>query len=206
MAARHLRSILTRTAAVLAGLALALVGTGVAHAAPVSKTLTYTCEFPLIGADQLQVTISVNLPDSAKVGQPAQATDFKVSVLVPERIVEAFDLFEAKSLDGSAVARFDVKDAAGVSKNVEIPGLTVPSTPIPDTGDLTVPAFGDVPPVTVDNAGQAEVIIGAGFEGKLTPRKADGSPTELGTFDLPCTVDAGQDRKLGEYPVAAARK
>ncbi|MGW0522405.1 DUF6801 domain-containing protein [Crossiella sp. NPDC003009] len=206
MARRHLTTILTRTTAVLAGLALAAVGAGVAQAVPVTKTLTYTCEFPLIGPDELQVTISVNLPDSAVVGQPAQATDFKVSVLVPERIVEAFDLFEAKSLDGSAVAHFDVKDAAGVSKTVDINGMTVPSTPIPDTGDLTVPATGDVPPTTVDNPGQAQAIVSGGFDAKLTPRKADGSPTELGTFDLPCKENPGQDLKLGEIPVAAARK
>ncbi|MBP2477787.1 hypothetical protein JOF53_006659 [Crossiella equi] len=197
---------LTRTAAVLAGAALALTGTGIAQAAPVTKTLTYTCEFPLIGPDQMQVTISVNLPDSAVVGQPAQATNFTVSVLVPEHIVEAFDLFEAKSLDGSAVANFSVKDAAGVSKQVNIPGMVVPSTPIPDTGDLTVPASGNVPPTTIDNAGNAEAIVGDNFEATLTPRKADGSPTELGTFTLPCGVNAGQDQKLGNIPVAAARR
>ncbi|MCX2729591.1 hypothetical protein OOZ19_05025 [Saccharopolyspora sp. NFXS83] len=197
-----------RGIAVVAGTVLAVgaaaAGAGVASAAPVTKTLSYTCAFPLIGNGQVSTDIAVTLPDAAVVGQPIEATDFSAAVSVPEETVNGFDLLGAATVEGSATVTAVVTDGAGSAQDVVIQDLPVPSTPIPESGALVVTAAGPVPAVTPDAAGDATIAVAETFTSKLTPKKADGSETALGTFDLTCTVDAGQDAVLGTVPVAEA--
>lgn len=192
------------TAGVAIGLGSLLWGASVASAGPVTKTLSYTCEFPLVGPGQVSVDVGLTLPDQAVVGEPSTATDFSAAVTVPEETVNGFDLLGATTVEGSAVITSVVTDSAGTAQDVVIPDAVVPQTPIPETGDLVVTATGDVPPVTIDVAGDASVAVSETFTSTLTPRKADGSETELGTFDLVCTVDEGQDLVLGSIPVQEA--
>ncbi|MGO1053538.1 DUF6801 domain-containing protein [Crossiella sp. CA198] len=200
-----------RAAAVLGATALVLTG-GVADAgtsAPakaagvITKTLNYTCEFPLIGASSLTTKIEVTMPETVKVGELMRATNLSATITVPEATAQALLLFEAETIEGDAEALLAV-DANGTLIDVTLPSLKIPSTPVPKTGDLVTVARGPVPGIGVRNPGAIGVSIGNHFS-KLTPRKADGSPTELGTFDLPCTQDAGQDPLLARIPVTAAR-
>ncbi|WP_243788018.1 DUF6801 domain-containing protein [Saccharopolyspora gloriosae] len=194
--------------AVVAGMVLAVgtaaAGASVAAAAPVTKTLSYTCQFPLIGDGQVSTDIAVTLPDSAAVGQPIEATDFSAAVSVPEETVNGFDVLGAATVEGTATVTAVVTDGAGAAQDVVLQDLPVPSTPIPESGPLVVTAAGPVPAVTPDAAGDATVAVAETFTSKLTPKKADGSDTALGTFDLTCTVDAGQDVVLGTVPVSEA--
>lgn len=192
------------TAGVAIGLGSALWGAGAASAGPVTKTLSYTCEFPLVGPGPVRVDIGLTLPDQAVVGQPATATDLTAAVSVPEETVNGFDLLGATTVEGSASVTSTVTDSAGTAQDIVIGDMPVPQTPIPESGDLVVTATGEVPPVTVGVAGDATVAVSDSFTSKLTPRKADGSETELGTFDLVCTVDPGQDPVLGVIPVQPA--
>ncbi|WP_143261472.1 DUF6801 domain-containing protein [Allokutzneria sp. NRRL B-24872] len=191
---------------VVAGFGAALfgIGGGVAVAGPVSTTLTYSCDFPLIGPYDVSTKIDVTLPDSGTVGQPVQATDLKVTVTVPEDVVAALAIFEAATVAGSATAGAVVTDSAGQAQDLAL-SLNVPSVVIPPTGPLPVLALGAVPPATVATAGTAKVSVAPTYNATLTPRKADGSETDLGTFDLPCTASpATQDRTLGTIPIASA--
>ncbi|MFB9907533.1 DUF6801 domain-containing protein [Allokutzneria oryzae] len=186
------------------GASLLGAGAGVAVAGPVSTTLTYSCEFPLIGPYDVSTKIDVTLPDSGTVGQPVQATNLSVTVTVPEDVVAALAIFEAATVDGTATAGAVVTDSAAQAQDLAL-SLTVPSAVIPPTGPLPVLATGTVPPATVANAGTATVSVAPTYQARLTPKKADGSQTDLGTFDLPCTANpATQDRTLGTIPIAAA--
>ena len=191
---------------VVAGLGAALlgIGGGVAAAGPVSTTLTYSCDFPLIGPYDVSTKIDVTLPGSGTVGRPFQATDLKVTVTVPEDVVAALAIFEAATVAGTATAGAVVTDSGGQAQDLAL-SLTVPSAVIPPTGPLPVLATGTVPPATVATAGTATVAVAPTYKATLTPRKADGSETDLGTFDLPCTASpATQDRTLGTVPIASA--
>ncbi|GAA3359911.1 DUF6801 domain-containing protein [Saccharopolyspora gregorii] len=195
-----------RGAALAAGVALAAtaIGTGTAAAEPVTTTLGYTCDFPLIGKGPVSTDIAVTLPDSAVAGQPIEATDFSAAVTVPEDTVNGFDLVGAATVEGSATVTAVVTDGAGAAQDVVIRDLPVPSAPIPDSGPLVVTAAGPVPAVTPAAAGAATVSVADSFTATLTPKKADGSGTLLGTFDLTCTVDPGQDLVLGTVAVTEA--
>ncbi|MGW0522395.1 DUF6801 domain-containing protein [Crossiella sp. NPDC003009] len=200
-----------RAAAVLGAAALVLTGAvadagasaPAAASGPITKTLTYTCEFPLIGPSQLTTKIDVTMPETVKVGELMRTTNFSATITVPEATAQALLLFEAETIEGDAEAMLAV-DANGALIDVTLPGLRIPSTPVPKTGDLVTVARGPVPGIGVRAPGHIGVSVGDHVS-KLTPRKADGSPTELGTFDLACKQDAGQDPLLAKIPVTAAR-
>lgn len=203
---------LSRRAAAVCGAAALLLAGAVADAGaaapanasgPITKTLTYTCEFPLIGASQLTTKIEVTMPESVKVGELMRTTNFSATITVPEATAQALLLFEAATIEGEAEALLAV-DVNGTVIDVTLPGLRIPSTPVPKTGDLITVARGPVPGIGVRAPGAIGVSVGR-HDSKLTPRKADGTPTELGTFDLPCTQDAGQDPLLARIPVTAAK-
>ncbi|MCP2169313.1 DUF6801 domain-containing protein [Goodfellowiella coeruleoviolacea] len=187
----------------LAGLGSGLFGSGVAAAATVTKTLNYTCEFPLIGPGPLSVAIKVTFPNSGVVNQPIQATGFSATVTVPADTVDVLRLLDGATVEGSAAANVRVTDGAGTSQAVAIPNLNVPVTAVPPTGDMVVVASGPVPAFTVTHAGNAAINVGD-FTSDLLPKKADGSLTELGPLHLDCVVDAGQNTLLTSIPVAAS--
>ncbi|MBP2477797.1 hypothetical protein JOF53_006669 [Crossiella equi] len=195
-----------RMAAVLGATALLCPAAAVAGAhtatGPITKSLNYTCEFPLIGPNKLVTKIDVTMPESVKVGQLMRATDLAATITVPEEVAQSLLLFEAETIEGTSEALLAI-DANGTPIDVTLPNLVIPKTPVPKTGDLVAVARGPVPGIGVRSPGAIGVAVGD-HTSKLTPRKADGSPTELGTFDLVCTQDAGQDPSLARIPVHAA--
>jgi hypothetical protein len=185
-------------ALVLAGLT---VGTGVSSAAttPVDKTLTFTCPFPLIGNQTLSVRIQATMSTPDTVGGDLVTTDFSATVTVPPTATQGLQLVGAKTIEGTAQAGVTLNEA-GTPIDITIPGLTVPSTPVPASGTFDTVASGPVPTATIAKAGTTTVSVG-GFSTTLTPKKADGTPTGLGTFTSDCTLDAGQDAQLISFEV-----
>lgn len=193
-----------RTVGAVAALVLAglTVGTGVSSAAttPVDKTLTFTCPFPLIGNQTLSVRIQATMSTPDKVGDDLVTTDFSATVTVPPTATQGLQLVGAKTIEGTAQAGVTLNEA-GTPIDITIPGLTVPSTPVPASGTFDTVASGPVPTATITKAGTTTVGVG-GFSTTLTPKKADGSPTGLGTFTSDCTLDPGQDAQLISFEVS----
>ena len=190
----------TVAALVLTGLA---VGAGVSSAAstPVDKTLTFTCPFPLIGNQTLAVRIRATMSTPDAVGGDLVTTDFSATATVPPTATQGLALVGATTVEGTAQAGVTLNEA-GTPLDITIPGLTIPSTPVPASGSFDTVASGPVPTATITKAGTTTVSVG-GFSTTLTPKKADGSPTGLGTFTSDCTLHAGQDAQLISFVVAA---
>jgi len=189
----------TAAALVLTGLA---VGAGVSAAAstPVDKTLTFTCPFPLIGNQVLSVRIRATMATPATVGGDLVTTDFSATATVPPTATQGLQLVGATTIEGTAKAGVTLNEA-GTPIDLTIPGLTIPSTPVPASGSFDTVASGPVPTATITKAGTTTVSVG-GFSTTLTPKKADGSPTGLGTFTSDCTLDPGQDAQLVSFQVS----
>ena len=183
----------TAAALVLTGLA---VGAGVSAAAgtPVDKTLAFTCPFPLIGNQTLQIRIRATMSTPDTVGGDLVTTDFSATATVPPTATQGLALVGAKTIEGTAQAGVTLNEA-GTPLDITIPGLVVPSTPVPDSGAFDTVASGPVPTATITKAGTTTVSVG-GFSTTLTPKKADGTPTGLGTFTSDCTLNPGQDAQL----------
>ncbi len=204
---RPARSLARRLAAgasvfgAVAATALALAPAAVA--AEASVALTYSCVFPTSTSD-VGVVISATLPDTATAGEPIPVDGFSAQVSVPRSAFGLLPVLGATSIDGTGSVSATVTDAAGTARSVTADGLTVPSTPLPATGDLVVVASGPFPAFTVDAPGTATVVADRTFTARLTPRTSSGGTTLIGTFDVPCTLKAGQDPTLGTVDVRIA--
>jgi len=71
---------------------------------------------------------------------------------------------------------------------------------LPADGELILEATGRAPALRFDQPGTVTMALGD-LQLQMTPRKADGSLTELGTFTAPCTLDPGQETTLHSFEV-----
>ena len=192
---------LARAAAcVLAAGALGMVTTGVSSAAPASLNITYSCNFTLIGAQDMPTTVSsADLPDSATVGVPTAVSHTTVTSTVSESATTTLAWLGAKSVDGTMTSQVPVANGGATQTLSSV--STIPNTPVPNSGTFQVTATGTFPAMTLANAGTATISLGSA-ELKLTPRLANGDATWLGTITVPCTVKAGQNTQFYSFPVA----
>lgn len=194
--------LLSLTGAVAAGMASADAHAP-ALAGPVTKAVSFSCEFPLVGVKSVKANVGITFPDSGKVGEVIQPTDFKVSGSLDADTTSALGLIGAKSLEATDVSTdVDVK-INDTQLGATLNGLSIPKVPIPESGETPFGITGPIPGLTVKSAGQVSFAIGSKFTAqKVTLKQADGSPTDLGTFALTCGVDQGQDTSLATIPVS----
>ncbi|MEQ0562024.1 DUF6801 domain-containing protein [Amycolatopsis sp. NEAU-NG30] len=190
-------------AAGLACLTLPLVAAPAAQAStPVDRKLAFTCPFPLIGKQRLDVRITASFDVPAAPGGTLTTSDLAVSVTVPDKAARGLALVGAASIEGTASAGVTLANGP-LTLPISLP-MTVAKTPVPPSGAFTTPASGSVPPVRLPNAGKTTLTIG-GFSTRLTPKKADGSFTGLGSFTSDCTLDPGQDPVLLSFDVGGTQ-
>ncbi|WP_410599395.1 DUF6801 domain-containing protein [Amycolatopsis sp. lyj-90] len=169
-------------------------------AGPVTKDLTFTCEMPLIGAQPVAAKVTATFPEAVTAGSPIDVTGFSVAVSLDGDSVTALNLIGAATIEGTASANVDV-DYNGTELGVTLNGLGFPVTAVPQDGPLALSITGPIPGLTVKKPGSVAFAVGGAFTGKVTPRHADGTPTDLGTFDLPCGIAPGQDASLATVTV-----
>jgi hypothetical protein len=189
------------TIGLVAGAAAVFLTAGSSSAATVTKSLNFTCPFPIVGNKTVAVQIQATLPDAATVGQPIKTTGFSTTATVDATTASALTIVGAATVSGTADASVVITTGSDV-QTLDIPNLTIPTTPTPPSGQsLTTVASGTVPDVTPTVAGNAVLTVG-NFNVTLTPLTSAGQPTGLGTFTLACTLDAGQDNTLTTIPVS----
>ncbi|SEF26210.1 hypothetical protein SAMN05421837_103131 [Amycolatopsis pretoriensis] len=187
----------------LAACVLALgVATPAAASTPIDKKLSFTCPFPLIGLQKLDVEVKASFDVPAAPGGTFTTADLAVAVTVPDKSTRGLALVGAASIEGTASAGVTLANGP-LTLPLALP-LTVAKTAVPASGPFTTNASGSVPPVQLPNAGRTTLTIG-GFSARLTPKKADGSFTGLGSFTSDCTLDAGQDPVLLSFDLGASR-
>lgn len=196
---RKARSLL---AAALACLVLPLAAVPAHASTPITKKLSYTCPFPLIGRQKLDVEIKAAFDVPSAPGGTFTTADLAVSVTVPDKSTRGLALVGAASIEGTASAGVTLTNGP-LTLPLALP-LTVAKTAVPSSGPFTTPATGSVPPVQLPNAGKTALTIG-GFSTRLTPKKADGSFTGLGSFTSDCTLDAGQDPVLLSFDLGSTQ-
>ena len=177
-----------------------MVTAGTSSAAPASLNITYSCNFTLIGAQDMPTTVSsTDLPDSATVGVPTAVSNTTVTSTVSESATTTLAWLGAKSVDGTMTSQVPVVNGSATQTLTSV--STIPNTPVPSSGTFQVTATGTFPAMTLANAGSATISLGSA-ELKLTPRLANGDATWLGTITVPCTVKPGQSTTFYTFPVA----
>ncbi|MGW3966201.1 DUF6801 domain-containing protein [Amycolatopsis sp. NPDC005003] len=208
----------TVTALAAAGLLSAANGalTGVgsaapAPAAPPEKTATtsvsVTCPFadPL-GSRKLTVATSATLPTQAKSGTSATIGKYSAQLSLPRDV--ALALLPAGATTGSlqGAVQLDLTVHQGDrSDKIPVP-LTVAPTPLPETGDVTLTATGDVPEIAINTIGAVvfdvtapTLALTAVPDAPATPPAPDAPATPAAQPAPPvaCTLDPDQQATLG---------
>ncbi|MBE8518878.1 hypothetical protein ILP97_15365 [Amycolatopsis sp. H6(2020)] len=179
------------------------VATPASASTPIDKKLSFTCPFPLIGRQRLAVEIKASFEVPSAPGGTFTTADLAVSVTVPDKSARGLALVGAASIEGTASAGVTLANGP-LTLPLSLP-LTVAKTPVPPSGAFTTRASGSVPPVRLPNVGKTTLTIG-GFSTRLTPKKADGSYTGLGSFTSDCTLDPGQDPVLLSFDLGSSRE
>ncbi|ONI71316.1 hypothetical protein ALI144C_50960 [Actinosynnema sp. ALI-1.44] len=164
-------------------------------------TQSYTCPFPLIGNQNVTVQITADQPSTLATGQFTPPINVKAVANAGATATQGLRLVGAESIQGSALATSTVTAPADQGAlTVRVP-TTVPKQPIPAIGnDLVVNAEGSAPGLRFDKPGKATLSVDA-LEMEMTPLRADGSPTDLGTFKSACVMNPGQPTLLHSYDV-----
>ncbi|WP_018654586.1 fibronectin type III domain-containing protein [Actinomadura flavalba] len=194
---RRFRTAAAVTAAAALGVA-GVVAAPPAAADPVSLTLKYQCQFPLLGAQPLTVKIDSDVPKRAKVGESMPAINVETLSTVGEKSAQGLREVGSKTLEGTAHASVTVVAPQG-NVPVRVPA-TLAKKELPASGGFEISAPGKTPPIRFSKPGQAKINLG-GLVLTLTPRLADGTPTGLETFESECTLDEGQNVTLATVEV-----
>lgn len=194
-----------RKLAVAGVAALAVFGASATGAQAATKTLTYSCEYPLIGAQPLSIAIDAAIPDTVAANTPTAAFPVTAVATAGGDTYDGLNIIKAQTIEGTATAGATVK-APGGDIAVSVPTTIEPYTRPATAGDLTLNASGSTPVLEFPTAGTAPITVDS-LNLNLRAKKADGSPVILPTdadsdgdpetFDVPCTLDpATQDTTL----------
>ncbi|MGH3376306.1 MAG: DUF6801 domain-containing protein [Actinoallomurus sp.] len=194
-----------RTTARVAAAGVIMIAVGLASGTESSAseqtadaTLTYACPFPS-DAQQITVKVAGTFPAASAVGRPIQPDDVTVTPALPHAALADLTKLDATSVTASARLSLTVV-RNGAPATAAWSGLAAPSTPIPGSGDLPLPASGKVPSTTVTTIGPVTFIAGP-LTLVLTPAKADGSATNPPSVPLTCTLAPGPGAVLATVRV-----
>ena len=195
-------AVLTAAGATCAVVANLLVG-GSSSADQRTLNLTYTCPLPIVGSTQIPATVTADVPSTIHVGEPTPEFPISATATTPANVTDALNLFQAKTVDGSVLARATLT-APDRSDPVDTTLTISPPAQVPASGPITATASGTAPsqrPATAP--GEATITVGT-IKLSLTPRTADGGTTPLGTVVADCTLNPGQDTLLARIQILPA--
>ncbi|MGA6168374.1 DUF6801 domain-containing protein [Amycolatopsis magusensis] len=208
MAQKELRERLGTGAAVAllaAGLTSGLTGAGSAapeapeapvESTPVSLALTYDCVFGASEPQAVNITIDTTLPGSVLVGEPVTPGPLNAELVLPETLWPA--LGAPASVEGTVNANLlGVQGEKPEAVSAELP---VVSTPVPETGALSVKTTGTIPAWQTSEAGSLTVSVGPPSI-VLTPHAADGAQLGEAPVESVCEPAPEQDFLLGSVAV-----
>nr|WP_132125963.1 DUF6801 domain-containing protein [Actinocrispum wychmicini] len=151
----------------------------------------------------LRGTFGITFPDSVKAGEKIRYTGFSIGLELSASVTDVFRQHSAVSVDGGGKLDYDLTlNTAGMT--VTSPGSPIPQADLPATGPVTVALATELPALTARQAGSLALGVGSGLDLALTPRLADGTPTDLGTVPVSCALATGQDPSLATTQITAA--
>ncbi|MER7695969.1 MULTISPECIES: DUF6801 domain-containing protein [unclassified Streptomyces] len=160
--------------------------------------LRYACPFPS-GPEDVDVAVSAVLPTSARTGEEVRPGQVSVEVKLQPTALARFAGLDAATL--SALARLTVRNTVGDrSADASWQDLTAPAVALPDEGDLTLTATGEVPTVSFGSPGRA-TLAPAALALSLTSLTEAGEATTPPGLDIACEPVPGQETELAAITV-----
>lgn len=173
---------------------LLVVVPGVLFAGSASLTLDYTCVFPLLGEQPLEVDVLADMPESVPEGTPTGEFEIDATATVGEETWNGLYFVGGRTIGGETRADAHVS-GPGLELPLAVP-MSIPEQPIPDERDaFEVNAHGSTPSLVFNEPGEVEISVGD-LVMALAPVDANGALTGLGPFEAECVVNPGQDQVL----------
>lgn len=163
----------------------------------VSKTYQYSCELPVVGVQQIPITLTATTADTITAGQPVKVQT-KADVAVPANVQAALPIIGATSADLDSVLKTTWSGAVTGTYDGK---LSVRGSTPPASGQWLISGDATYPDVPTSAPGTATVTVGD-IALKLTLRNASGGLTGLGVVDTGCTLVPGQDATLSSITIA----
>ena len=216
-----LKSREARKLAIAGVAALAAFGATASSAqAAFNKTLTYSCDYPLVGFQPLTAEITADIPAEYPAGQLTPAFGIAVKATAGGNTSLAISLIQAASIESAPNGTSSSATIKGAGLPAAGLGVVVPislaNQAVSYPGDLVLNATGSTPPIAFPSPDPAAKITVDKITLNLVARKADGSKIILPkaatvvsdsdgdpeTFDVPCTLaPATQDTTLATINV-----
>lgn len=181
---------------------IAGTGSAAAEPAPVSLTLEYRCDYPLIGMKEIVAEATAVLPDEVTMG-PGGGTlkGFTISAetTIGADTTEGLYTMNAATIEGFATASATVSRPGSSSIGAKA-FLRIAGTRVPESGPFQVDAsaFRATPDIVSPNEGWATINVG-NLVLSVTPKDKDGNPTALGTLNVTCYQKPGQNNVLHQF-------
>jgi hypothetical protein len=182
---------------VLPGVAVVVAAPTTAHAITAEKTFQYSCELPVVGVQQIPITLAATTADTLIAGQPI-AVQTKADVAVPANVQAALPIIGAASADLDSVLKTTWSGAVTGNYDGQ---LSVRGSAPPASGPWLISGDATYPSVPTSGPGTATVTVGT-IDLTLTLRRADGGLTGLGVVQTGCTLIAGQDAVLSTITIS----
>lgn len=199
MTVHHRISAIALVVAAIGG--AAVWGAGPANAGTV--TLQYECTLAPFPAQGMTLQLDWNAPGSVPVGRPTPVIPVQGTATMGDIVTQVLGMVGATTVEGSLVAS-GVVVAPGGDVPVTL-SVTVPRTPVPASGPITIAGSGTTPVFVFHQPGPATITAGSGFSVQITPRDANGDETVAGQIDASCTLDSGQNDVLNSFVITAPK-
>src|SRR5262249_28051249 len=130
-------------------------------------------------------------PATVTVGQPTPAVSVTATLTMGELVTWALGSVGAETVEGSADAPIVLAAPEGdLRTSIQ---MTVPQTPVPEPGPITVQTIGTIPEHFFHHPGHATIAVGDDLAPHIILRDASGNLTNPGEVDASCTLNPGQD-------------
>ena len=159
---------------------LALAGVAPAGAATVNSTITYSCVFPIINAQAINIGVSYTAPSSVTAGSTFSVTNVQSKTTLPGSLVTLIMVgFKVSSIKGT-VTTFDLNATGATPATINVAStpfsfsynttqnqaltIVTPSSPIASVGTWTAGSSGSVTispgPITIKTiVGTSPVVV-----------------------------------------------
>ncbi|MDT0307958.1 hypothetical protein RM780_13425 [Streptomyces sp. DSM 44917] len=162
-----------------------------ASAEPIEADLSYSCPFPLVGNQPIEVHIETDIPSQIGVGETTPPISVTGTASVGAAAHNGLGLVQAATLTGTSESSIVVDVPEGnlpIALPVELEDTEIPPSPY---NGFEVAFSGEAPALTFSQEGTGRIIVN-GLSMSLTPLLANGEPTQLGTFNPECTQDPAE--------------
>jgi len=194
------------------GAAALLTASGFTVAAPISLNFDYTCGYPLIGVQPLNLAGTADIPTQLTVGDVAGPYDISVIAMLQGLTWTGLNIVSAATLQGTVNFPLQI-EGTNYSRTMGLtPNLDEQSIP-PENGDFPLNIEVSTDPIDDfdnSNLGAAEISMGD-FTLNILAHKADGSAVifaesdpATGIFPVVCILNPGQDNVVATIEIIDA--